>query len=175
MEWFAILCAPQRELAAAEALRDLGFTVYVPTVRKRIGRRRVLGALFPRYLFVMGSIPWDQCSRDHRDCIKDSTGKRMIIGPVTICGRHAAIHDHEVMQIAQVAALLDAEVDAPKPTLQLGDVGVIKSGPFDGKSGEIISLGKKEATVALRIFRTVTHVRTKLENIEAAPVLEAAE
>jgi transcription antitermination factor NusG len=168
MEWFAILCAPRRELAAAEALRDRGFTVYVPTVRKKIGRRRVVAALFNRYIFVMGSIPWREADRDNPECIKDSTGKRMIIGPVTICGRHAPIHDHELMQIAAIAKEMDEEVDAPKQTLQPGDIGVIKSGPFDGRSGQIVAIGKKEAEVALKIFGAVRVVRTPVAVLEAA-------
>jgi transcription antitermination factor NusG len=169
MEWFAILCAPRRELAAAEALRDRGFTVYVPTVRKKIGRRRVVAALFNRYIFVMGSIPWREADRDNPECIKDSTGKRMIIGPVTICGRHAPIHDHEVMQMAQVAALLDEEVNrAPKPSLKIGDIGIITSGPFEGKKGEIVRVGKSEAEVAMRIFNAVRIVRARLTSLEAA-------
>lgn len=169
MDWFTIMTAPQRELAAAEALRAQNFTVYVPTIRRAVGKRARHEALFPRYVFTMGEIPWSQCKKDHPNCIRDRAGNRMLIGPVAICGRHSPIADHEVMQIERAAALLDEEVNrAPKPSLKIGDIGIITSGPFDGKSGEIVRVGKSEAELAMRIFNAVRIVRASLTSLEAA-------
>lgn len=163
--WYVIQTAPQRELAAAEALRDRGFQVYVPTIRKRVGRKNVLQAMFPRYLFVHFWIP----RREETDSIRDKTGRRMITGAVTVCGRHEPIPEEVIGKIAEAAARLDMQLDKPRrPILKLGDIGVIKSGPLEGKSGEIVSISKGEAEVALKIFNAVRLVKAPLKTLEAA-------
>ena len=167
--WYVIQTAPQRELASARALRELGYVVYTAVQRKRLGKREVLRALFPRYIFVLGLIPWNECNPDHRNCIRDKSGRRMIIGPVTICGRHEPIADHEVGKIAEAAARLDIEVDHdPKPSLRVGEIGIMSSGPFEGKKGEIVAISGDEAKVAMRIFNSVRVVRAKIGSLKAA-------
>lgn len=166
-DWYVHKTAPQRELLAAEALRDRGYTVYVPTqrVRRRKGKRDQLKALFQSYLFVRYWL----IGSDESDKIRDRTGRRMIIGPVTVCGRHEPIPDDVIGKIAEAAARLDMEIDKPRrPMLKLGDIGVIKSGPLEGKSGEIVSISKGEAEVALKIFNAVRLVKAPLKTLEAA-------
>lgn len=163
--WYVIQVAPQRELAAAEALRDRGYTVYCPTARRRLGKRQVLRALFPRYLFVRRWIP----TRDATDDIRDRAGRRMITGSLMVCGRHEPIPESVVGKIAEAAARLDMELGKPRrPLLRAGDIGIMRSGPFAGQSGEIVAISRGEAEVALKIFNAVRVVRAKLETIEAA-------
>lgn len=165
--WFVLQTAPQRELAAARALRELGYVVYTAVEKRHIGRRYVLRALFPRYVFCLGLIPWNECNPDHKNCIRDKSGRRMITGPVTVCGRHEPIADYEVGRIAEAAARLELE-NLPKPSLKPGDIGIMRAGPFEGKSGEIVSVSKGEAEIALRIFNSVRRVRAKIGTLEAA-------
>lgn len=166
-DWYVIKTAPQRELLASEALRDRGFTVYCPTTRtrRRKGKRDQVKALFPSYLFVRYWVP----RREETDDIRDRSGRRMVIGPVTICGRCEPIPEEVVGKIAEAAARLDMQLDKPRrPILKLGDIGVIKSGPLEGKSGEVVSISKGEAEVALKIFNAVRLVKAPLKTLEAA-------
>jgi len=165
--WYVMKTAPQRELQAAEALRDRGYQVYCPTtrVRRRKGKRDQLKALFPSYLFVHYWLP----TRDETDDIRDQTGRRMISGPVTICGVCEPIPDHVIGKIAEAAARLDMEMEKPRrPLLKVGDIGIIKSGPFEGKQVEILALRNGEAETALKIFNAIRIVRARIGQLEAA-------
>lgn len=165
--WYVHKTAPQRELLAAEALRDRGYTVYVPTqrVRRRKGKRDQLKALFQSYLFVRYWL----IGSDESDKIRDRTGRRMIIGPVTVCGHHEPIPDDVIGKIAEAAARLDMDMEKPRrPLLKAGDIGIIKSGPFEGKQVEILALRNGEAETALKIFNAIRIVRARIEQLEAA-------
>lgn len=163
--WYVIQVAPQRELAAAEALRDRGYTVYCPTARRRLGKRMVLRALFPRYLFVRHWI----LTRDETDDIRDRAGRRMITGSLTVCGRHEPITEAVIGKIAEAAARLDMELEEPrKPLLRVGDIGILRSGALNGKQGKVVSISKGEAEVALKIFNAVRIVRAKIDALESA-------
>lgn len=165
--WFVMQTAPQRELAAAKALRELGYVVYTAVEKRHVGRRYVLRALFPRYVFVLGIIPWNECNPDHKNCIRDKSGRRMITGPVTVCGRHEPIADYEVGRIAEAAARLEM-INLPKPSLKVGDLGVMSVGPFEGKSGKIEAISDTEAKVAIRLFNAVRTLRVPVDHLEAA-------
>jgi transcription antitermination factor NusG len=167
--WHVIQTAPQRELKAAEALRDRGFTVYCPTikVRRRIGRRgrTFLRAMFPRYLFVRYWIPRIEETED----IKDRSGRRMIVGAVTVCGACEKIPEEVIGRIAETAARLDMDVDQPsKPSIKVGDIGIMRSGPFEGKQGTIVAIEGQDAKVAMKIFNAVRVVSAKVGSLEAA-------
>jgi transcription antitermination factor NusG len=165
--WYVMKTAPQREFTAANALRDRGFTVYCPSVRirRRKGKRDNFKAYFAGYLFVRFWIP----RREEYEHIKDGQGRRMIAGPVTICGRCEPIPESVIGKIAEAAARLDMELEKPrKPMLRAGDIGIIKSGSFEGKQGEIVSISRGEAEIALKIFNAVRVVRAKIDQLEAA-------
>jgi transcription antitermination factor NusG len=166
-EWFVIQTSPQHELDAAEALRDLGFQIYCPTITKkrRKGKREKLAALFPRYIFCHHWIP----TRDETDDIRNKAGRRMITGSITVCGGHEPISDDVIGKIAEAAARIDMDLDKPRrPLLKAGDIGIIKSGPMEGKSGEIVAISRGEAEIALKIFNAIRIVRARVETLEAA-------
>lgn len=165
--WYVLKVSPQREFQAANALRDRGFTVYCPSVRirRRKGKRDNFKALFVGYLFVRFWIP----RIEETENIRDKFGRRMIIGPVTVCGRHEPIPEEVIGKIAEAAARLDMEMEKPrKPLLRAGDIGIIKSGSFEGKQGEIVSVSRGEAEIALKIFNAVRVVRARIDQLEAA-------
>ena len=65
MTWFAIRCAPQREIAVEAMLRRKGYDVFLPTEvkSKKIGKspkkyKAVVYPMFTRYLFVAAPVPW---------------------------------------------------------------------------------------------------------------------
>jgi transcription antitermination factor NusG len=165
--WYVMKTAPQREFAAANALRDRGFTVYCPStrIRRRKGKRDNFKALFVGYIFVRFWIP----RIEETENIRDKFGRRMIIGPVTVCGRHEPIPESAIGKIAEAAARLDMDLEKPRrPLLKAGDIGIIKSGPMEGKSGEIVAISRGEAEIALKIFNAIRIVRARVEYLEAA-------
>jgi transcription antitermination factor NusG len=170
-DWFVIQTAPMMEFKAAEALRDRGYTVFVPSVRarRRSGKRATVQAMFSRYLFIRYWLPWDECNARHPACIRDRAGRRMIIGPVTVCGRHEPIPESVIGKIAEAAARLDMEMEKPRrPLLKAGDIGIIRSGPMEGKSGEIVAIDRGEAEIALKIFNAIRVVKAQVAHLEAA-------
>lgn len=171
--WYVLRTAPQKELRAAEALRDLGYTVFVPTVQKhhRIGRNsksvvKKLEAYFPNYLFIRYWIPWEEMKHDSPRCIRDRSGNKMLVGAVTVCGRQEPIPEHVIGKIAEAAARLESDQNRPARILQEGDVCIIKSGAFEGRQGKITKLSKHDAAFA--IFNAVREVRIRIDQLEAA-------
>jgi transcription antitermination factor NusG len=165
--WYVLKTSPQREFQAANALRDRGFTVYCPSVRirRRKGKRDQFKAFFPSYVFVRFWVP----RREDYEDIKDSQGRRMIAGPVTVCGCKEPIPESIIGKIAEAAARLDMDLEKPRrPLLKAGDIGIIKSGPMEGKQGEIVAISRGEAEVALRIFNAIRIVKARVETLEAA-------
>lgn len=168
MEWYALLTKSCMEHVVMKALKDKSFEAFVPTFRRRKRKGFKDVALLPSYVFVMGEIPWDQCNDDHADCIRDRHGDRILYGPLTFCGRLASIHDHEILHLQEIASEIDSKVDLIQPSLKPGDIGIMRAGPFEGRSGEIVSVSKGEAEIALRIFNSVRTVRAKIDKLEAA-------
>jgi transcription antitermination factor NusG len=165
--WYVMKVAPQREFAAANSLRERGFTTYCPAVRlkRRKGKRDQYKAFFPGYVFTRFWVP----RREDYEHIKDSQGRRMIIGPVTVCGCKEPIPESVIGKIQEAAERMDMDMDKPrKPLLKAGDLGIFKAGSLKGKQGEIVALDRGEAEVALRIFNAVRVVRTRVEHLEAA-------
>lgn len=166
MSWYALMTAPQREFKAAEALRERGYIVFVPWTERKKGKQE---AFFKSYVFVHRLIPWREMNwRDDR-CIRDKHGNQLLIGAVTVCGVQEAIPEEIVAKIATDAAMERlAGTQDNAPLLKVGDVGILKSGAFEGKQGKVVAISKGEAEVALKIFNAVRIVRTKIDALEAA-------
>lgn len=173
--WFVIQTAPQREFKAAEALRDLGYTTFLPAVvhEPRASRhtkraRQRVEPLFPRYIFVHRHIPYRECdSRDER-CIRDKSGRRLLTGPVTICGVCEPIPEQVIGKLDRAVKEIESNMRKVPRGLRVGDIGVIKSGPFEGKSGEVVAVTGSDAEIAMKIFGAVRTVRARLDALEAA-------
>lgn len=163
-DWYVHKTAPQRELLAAEALRDRGYTVYVPTqrVRRRKGKRDQLKALFQSYLFVRYWL----IGSDESDKIRDRTGRRMIIGPVTVCGRHEPIPDDVIGKIAEAAARMEIDDNRPPRAFQEGDICIIQSGAGEGKIGKITKLKKGDAAFEIFEASRSLMVKVKTKNLK---------
>jgi transcription antitermination factor NusG len=165
--WYVHKVTPQLEFVAANALREDGFTVFVPSVRirRRKGKRDKFKAFFPGYMFVRFWV----LRREEYEHIEDNRGRCMIHGPVTVGGRSEPIPESVIGKIAEAAARLDMDLEKPRrPLLKAGDIGIIKSGPMEGKSGEIVAISRGEAEIALKIFNAIRIVRARVEYLEAA-------
>lgn len=164
--YYVIRTVTGKEFAAAIALREYGYHSYVPWIEVRTRRGAEQRAYFRGYIFCKDHIPWQK----HREEIRDSTGRPLVIGAVTIGGKAVPIPEHLVVKIATEAARerLGDECEPITPILKPGDIGILTSGPFEGKQGEIVSVSKGEAEIALQIFNSLRVVRARVEALEAA-------
>lgn len=175
MTWYVIQTAPQREFRAADELRQRGYVVYVPAVEKaqRASRyikraRKQWEPLFPRYLFVHRLVPWREMSYGDQNCLKDRAGRRLLTGLVAVSGAAEPIDEAVIGRIADTVQAIEKKRKSSPRRLKIGDVGLIKSGPMEGKSGEIVALNKSEAKIAMKIFGAVRTVRARIDALEAA-------
>jgi transcription antitermination factor NusG len=175
MSWFVLQTAPNREFKAAEALRERGYTVYLPAIERDIKASRYIKRsrkkwepLFNRYVFVHRLIPWREMRYDDPRCLKDRAGRRLLTGLVAVSGAAEPIDEAIIGKIADTVREIERKQKAPAKRLKIGDVGLIKSGPLEGKSGEIVALTKGEAEIAMKIFGAVRTVRARLDALEAA-------
>lgn len=166
MSWHVIQTAPQKEFDAARALRERGYTVYVPWREVAKGKQT---AWFPRYIFVLYWIPWREMDyRDDNNCIRDRFGRPMLTGTITVCGASEPIDEAVVGRIATEAAMERIESDRPsQPLLKPGDIGLMKCG-LEGQTGTIEAIEGEVAKVATKIFNAVRTVKVRVEHLEAA-------
>lgn len=173
--WFVIQTAPQREFRAADELRARGYVVYVPAVEKqqRASRyikryRRRMEPLFSRYIFVHRLIPWREMRYDDPRCLKDRAGRRLLTGLVTVSGAAEPIPEEVVGKIADTVREIESKMRKAPRGLKVGDIGLLKDGPYKGMGGEIEKLDGDEAEFAMKIFGAVRTVRAKIDALEAA-------
>ncbi len=175
--WYPIMTLAKHELHAEEELELCGYQVYVPIITRMTrasgkSRRMVEEpyALFPRYVFVMNRIPWDQMNPEHPRCLW--VGKRKLIsGALKIGGGTPAIDEYALARIKENAAL--AQIAPVSDTLQkrlpaVGEVALITAGPFEGHAGQVAKMGSRDAQVALQILNAVRLVKVPVKNVERA-------
>jgi len=121
-------------------------------------------------MFVRDHIPWHQCDSRHNRCVRDRLGNPLLIGPVSIGGICYPVRESELYHVAVRAAMIRTgdETEAAVPAIKVGDIGIMKSGPFEGHRGEIVAVHGKEAEIALRLFNSVQPVRARVDALEAA-------
>lgn len=164
--YYVVRTATGKEFDAAIALREYGYMSYVPWVEIRTRRGAEQRAYFRGYIFVRNHIPWQK----HREAIRDRQGRQLVIGAVSVGGKAIPIPEHLVVKIAIEAAheRTGDEAEPYQPALKVGDIGLITAGPFEGHQGEITSLTKGEAEIAIKIFNAVRSVRASTSALEAA-------
>lgn len=178
--WYVVMATPQKEFRAATELRERGYVVYVPprrlSVKSRSGRSHMRTLpLYPSYIFVFGLVPWNEMNPRHPSFLKDrKDDKRLLRGALTMkddVGAHVpfAIREEVIGKIAVQCFEIERDALRPRqPSIKVGDVAVMRAGPLEGHSGEIVSVSKGEAEIALRIFNSVRTVRAKIDKLEAA-------
>jgi transcription antitermination factor NusG len=173
--WFLLKTAPSREFKAAEALRERGYVIYLPCVEKEhrasryIKRARTkLEPLFPNYIFCHRLIPWREMSYTDPRCIKDRAGRRLLTGLVAVSGAAEPIDEAIIGKIADTVKEIEKKQKARPRGIKAGDIAIIKSGPMEGKGGEVVAVTGSDADIAMKIFGAVRTVRARLDALEAA-------
>lgn len=184
--WYAIMSVPSKEFKAAEALRERGYTVYVPTrkiairsSRYRKGKSERVVPLFPGYLFVYRLIPWNEMNKAHPSWIfergSDQIERKLLRGALTVAnerGEHEArgIPEEIVGKIMLTVKQQEHEFynRGMVRKLKPGDVALVTSGAWAGNHGTITKVRKSEADIAMKIFGAVRTVRARLQALEAA-------
>jgi len=153
--WIAVNTHPNRERSAELNLRNQGFEVYAPVIRKQIRHARrvsdVLRPLFPGYLFVrLGS------TQSRWRPILSTVGVRMVV-----CARDVpCILPNQFIDDLMVREK-DGVIARPVSSPQIGERVRVGRGAFDGFVGKIIDLAENDRLVVLMDFLN-RPVRVKL-------------
>ena len=159
MTWFALMTKPQRELRAAEELRRLGATVFVPVERVLRKCRTARGSklreanrlLAPGYIFT---------TDEHADC-EDVRGILMFDGtPVSIS-------EAAMRPLFEATGRMAPEF-APRAGFSIGDLVRITAGPFQGHTVTVAKVTKGKLQVVCRLFGTETEATVEKNMVEAA-------
>lgn len=184
--WFVITTAPRGEIAAARALREIGYVAYAPAETKWIAhsarspriKREVQRAIFARYVFL-GMRPGQSW---HLLRERDAFGRNRhgVAGVLTAEGRPARIPVDPVRALAaeeregwfderRKPELLKARMpELAKPAVMAGESLRIAAGPFLGHEGtadaDVGANGRLRASVA--IFGRATLVEVSIDDVE---------
>lgn len=141
--WLVVNTQPQRESLATSNLKNQGYEVYAPVLRKQTRHarrvRETLAPLFPGYVFVR----WHVSAMRWRP-ILSTVGVRSIVcngdRPSPLCD---AVVD------ALKARERDGIIARSASPREIGHRVQIARGPFEGIAGEIIALCERERLVVL--------------------------
>jgi transcriptional antiterminator RfaH len=141
--WLVANTQANRESLAAANLRNQGYHVYAPAIRKQTRHARrveeVLRPLFPGYLFIRLH------ARDTRwRPISSTIGVRSIV-----CNGDAPSLLHGSVIAALKARERDGVISRAAKPRDVGDTVRMARGPFEGLAANIIELGEKERLVVL--------------------------
>lgn len=163
-DWHVLQVTPRAELQAAEQLKALGATTYVPMERRRVrhGRQVATAAapLFSGYVFVAvdGRFHIARSVRRTQGFLKSGGSPARI--PAGFLQR---LHD------AEAAHVFDKTWKPEPHALKPQDRVRFRSGPFGGQVGEIQRLdGAGRVRVLLSLFDREHLVDAKAEALEAA-------
>jgi transcriptional antiterminator RfaH len=141
--WLVANTHPQRETLATANLRNQGYEVYAPVLRKQTRHarrvRETLVPLFPGYIFVR----WDVPAMQWRP-ILSTVGVRSI---VRSGDRPSQLYDAVVRALK--AREREGIISRSASPREIGHKVQIGRGPFEGIVGEIIALCERERLVVL--------------------------
>ncbi|MBN9246282.1 MAG: transcriptional activator RfaH [Hyphomicrobium sp.] len=144
--WIAVNTHPNRERAAEQHLRNQGYDVYGPVIRKQTRHARrvsdVLRPLFPGYLFVRLSE-----AQGRWRPILSTIGVRSVV-----CTRDAPCTLPAQFIDDLKAREKDGVIARSASALQIGETVRVGRGAFDGLAGKIIDLAENDRLVVLMDF-----------------------
>jgi transcriptional antiterminator RfaH len=161
--WIVVSTHPHREDYVVENLQRQDFTVYCPTIVKRIRHaRRVSDArrpLFPGYLFV------ERETALHRwRPILGTFGVRSVVRH----GDTPAILPEGVVRSLK-AREVDGVIQKPEAPFRTGQQVAVSGGPFDGIAGQIIELRENDRVLLLLdILNRKTKIHIDAKNLRTA-------
>jgi transcriptional antiterminator RfaH len=144
--WIVVNTQPHRERLAVEHIRNQGFNVYCPMMRRRIKHARrtydALRPLFPSYLFV--ALDPDQTQWRP---LMSTIGVRSVVRN----GERPSILDHRFVAAMQ-AREIEGAIVKPTSPYRVGDMVKMSGGAFDSFVAEIIALDDRQRLVVLLDF-----------------------
>ncbi len=164
MDWYVAVVPAQRELAARDRLRELGYEVLVPIEykwrrRSRHCRQRVEVKLplLPRYVVIGydGALPWWHL----RQCplIQGFLGRDGFPTPLPA----DAVRALKGLDLA-------TPTFNPHRSIRAGDAVQFGSGPLHGKVARVRKIVAKRARVLVEVFASLREIEVPLEILEAA-------
>jgi transcriptional antiterminator RfaH len=153
-EWYAVFCRPRQERRAVWNLRNQGFVVLCPRMRRRVRKgtawQNRVEPMFPRYAFVQ--------PRESGDLgrIRSTRGAIGLVG----FGNHFPCVPQEVIEaIAAQIGPDECLLDGPSDTLKPGDPVCIVDGPFTGALARFAGKGGEgRVAVLLEIMQRESRV-----------------
>lgn len=141
--WVVVNAQSNREFVAANNLRNQGYDVYAPVIRKTTRHARVsreiLAPLFPGYLFARWTAP-DMRWRP----ILSTVGIRSIVRN----GEEPSRLDGAIVEALR-AREKDGVIMRAASRREIGETVRFARGPFDGIAAEIVELCDKDRLVVL--------------------------
>lgn len=171
--WYVLRVIPQREIIAEKQVRQLGYEAMAPYeggLRKVRGNNRSWKwPLYPGYLFASWHGWWEGWNRvagndgNEADMITAIWG---YLHPVwTPMPYLLSTPDVKHLQSIADGKYKRDEHEAP-PRLKVGDRVIIPDGPFEGRSGVLMEISGKKATVSVKGEKSVWGVDIDLASIE---------
>ena len=164
LQWYVAVVPAQKEFAARDRLKDLGYQVMVPVEYKwrrksRHTRKRIEVAvpLLPRYVFVGTDCPlsWWQVRRC--PLIKAILGWDGVPKPLP----PEAVKALEGLNFA-------IPTFNPHKSIRAGDDVQFIIGPLRGKIAKVRKIVAKRAKVLIEVFASMREIEVPLEILEAA-------
>lgn len=152
--WFVLRTAPRREIDAAQEINAAGIGSYLPLRwelyrpsrhSKRREQRAV--ALLPGYCFALAQDGGHllACLLGQKRAAEARGKVPATRGAVSIEGRPVAIPESVIGKLREIEA--SREFDDREPPIVIIAVGnhvVIETGPFQGRSGRVLQVGKRD-------------------------------
>jgi transcriptional antiterminator RfaH len=141
--WWCLHTKPRQEKSTARDLRVSDITYYLPQVVKEsrtpAGRKiQSIVPLFPGYVFIRG---------DQNDRIAAMRGNRLV-NVLPVVDQDSLTHD--LRQIHQM--LHSGLAISEEPTVPVGALVKVVTGPLSGMTGKVIRRGKRDQFVAIVNF-----------------------
>lgn len=161
--WYVVHTQVGRENLAAQQLRNQGFEIYFPRIRKNRKHARrtdtVLAPLFPRYMFVhidTNSQRWRSINGTMGVSYIISDGENPLPVPLGVIENIMEREDDERI------------VSLPSKRFNAGDQLLIGHGPFADHVGEFEDMsGDERVVLLLNLLGRPVRVRVPIETISA--------
>ena len=153
-DWYAVFCRPRQERRAVWNLRNQGFAVLCPRMRRRVRKgtawQDMVEPMFPRYAFVQPGESGD---------LGRIRSTRGAIGLVGFGNRFPCVPQEVIEAIAAQIGPDECLMDAPADSLRHGDPVCIIDGPFAGVLGQFAGKGAEgRVAVLLEIMQRQSRV-----------------
>ena len=177
MTWYVLRSATRREKTAAQSLRELGFTVYLPCETRWVRHARTKTSqtypLFSGYLFaqITQDDIWKAQAAD--GVHKVLTAERKANGVTSYVSAIKGAYV-DALSAAEANGAFDKTLkDRPKPKgenpFKKGDPARIMEGPFSGFIANVTKVrGSDRVNLLVSLFGKVQDVEIAVKDLEAA-------